>query len=56
MLCDDLEGWDGGRGGTKSQEGRDICILILLADSHCCMEETNTILQSNYPPFKKMSH
>ena len=56
MLCDDLEVWDGGRGGTKAQEGRDICILILTADLHCCMEETNTILQSNYPPIKKMNH
>ena len=29
MLCDDLEGWDGG--GREAQEGGDICIHI--ADS-----------------------
>ena len=42
--CDDLEGWDGGgvEGGSR---GRDICIFM--ADSHCCMEESNTTLKSN---------
>ena len=30
----------GGRG--KDQEGGDICVLV--ADSHCCMPEANTIL------------
>ena len=30
MLCDDLEGWDGG-GGRRDHEGGDICILT--ADS-----------------------
>ena len=39
MLCDDLEGWDGSRGGREVQEGGDMCILM--ADSHCCMAETN---------------
>ena len=49
MLCDNLEGWDGLGGGREVQEGRDICISI--ADS-CCVAETNTALQSNYPPTK----
>ena len=46
VLCDDLEGWDEEIGW---EEG-DICILT--ADSHCCTAETNTPLQSNYPPIK----
>ena len=41
MLCDDLDGWDG-QGEREVQEIGDICILI--ADSHCCTEETNKIL------------
>ena len=36
VLRDDLDGRDGKR------VGGDICILI--ADSHCCTEETNTTL------------
>ena len=39
MLCDDLDGWDGGR---EVQEGGDICIHI--ADSLHCTAETNTTL------------
>ena len=31
VLCDNLEGWDGERGGREVLEGRDICILM--ADS-----------------------
>ena len=42
MLCDDLEGGDGVGGGREVQEGGDICILM--ADSHCCMAETNITL------------
>ena len=42
MLYDDLEGWGGRRGGREVQEGGDICILM--ADSHCCMAETDTTL------------
>ena len=42
MLCDNLEGWDGVGGGREVQEGGDISILV--ADSHCCMAETNTTL------------
>ena len=39
----DLEGWDGGwLGGRKAQKGEDICIHM--ADSHCCMVETNATL------------
>ena len=37
--------------GREAQEGGDICILM--ADSHCCMAETNATLQSNYPPILK---
>ena len=42
VLCDDLEGWDGGWGGREALEGRDRCIHI--ADSLCCTAETSTIL------------
>ena len=46
MLCDDLDGWDGGgggcRGGREAPEGGNICILM--ADSLCCTAETNRIL------------
>ena len=53
-LCDDLDGWDKGWGGTEAQEGGDICIL--LADSHGCTPETNTALQSNYPTIKNLKN
>lgn len=46
MLSDDLEGWDVG-GWEEAQDGGGICIFM--TDSHC-MAETNTMLQSNYPP------
>ena len=42
VLCDNLEGWDGVAGGREGLEGGDICIS--LADSCCCLAETNTIL------------
>ena len=42
VLCDNLEGWDGLEGGRESQEVGDICIPM--ADSYCCMVETNTTL------------
>ena len=42
MLCDDLDGWDKGRGGREVQEGGDICIHV--ADSLHCTAETNTPL------------
>ena len=32
------------------QEGGDICMHM--ADSHCRTAETNTTLESNYPPIK----
>ena len=47
MLCDNLEGWDGGVGRREVQEGGDLCILM--ADSRCCTAET---LSSNYPLIK----
>ena len=37
--------------GREAQEGGDVCILK--ADSWCCTAETNTTLESNYPPIKK---
>ena len=43
-------GWGVG-GGREVGEGGHICISM--ADSCCCMTETNTILQSNYPSIKK---
>ena len=42
MLCDNLQGWDGVRGGGEVQEGGDI--RVPEADSRCCMAEANTIL------------
>ena len=50
MLCDSLDGWDGAGGGREVQEGGDMCILM--ADSHCCMAETNTTMESNYLSIK----
>ena len=50
-LCDNLGRWDGVGGGREVGEGGDICISM--ADPCCCMTETNTILQSNYPLIKK---
>ena len=42
-LCDHLEGWGGvGWGGREVEEGGDICTPV--ADSCCCMAETNTML------------
>ena len=37
--------------GKESPEGGDMCILM--AESHCCMAEANTILYGNYLPIKK---
>ena len=28
MVCDDVEGWNGRRGGREPQEGGDICIIM----------------------------
>ena len=33
-----------GQGGREAQEEGNICIHILIVDSHCCMAETNTTL------------
>ena len=43
VLCDDLKGQDGDKGlsGREVQEGEDLCILM--ADSCCCLAETNTM-------------
>ena len=37
--------------GREAQEGRDV--YILMADSWWCVAETNTTLESNYPPIEK---
>ena len=51
VLCDDLGRGGGGRGvGREALEGSDTCIHI--ADSCSGIAETNTTLQSNYPPIK----
>ena len=42
LLYDNLEGWDEVGSGKEVQEGGNMCILM--ADSHCYMAETNTIL------------
>ena len=42
----------GEMGVGDAQEGVDICILT--ADSHRSLEETNTILQSNYLPINNL--
>ena len=42
MLSDDPRGGMRG-GGREAQEEGDICILM--ADSHCCTAETNTIFK-----------
>ena len=58
MLCDELEGWDGGRGWEGNSRGRGyiyiymyipyiyICIYvyIVMTDSFCFMVESNTTL------------
>ena len=46
MLWDDLEGWDGGEGGTEAPEGGGI------ADSLCCAAETNTTCNTAIPQLK----
>ena len=51
MLYDDLKGWDGVEGGREVQDGGGVSILM--ADSRCCMAETNItfkaiILQLKY--------
>ena len=40
VLCDALEGWDGG--GREGQERR--AMYVHMADSHCCTAETNPTL------------
>ena len=54
MLCDHLEVWDreGGRENTRGRRYGDICIRI--ADSLCYTAATNTPLQSNYTPIRRV--
>ena len=42
LSCDNLEGWDGVDGGREVPEGGDM--YTPMADSCCCLAETNTIL------------
>ena len=51
LLCDDLDGWDGGEWGGEVKERGAICIVT--ANSQSVRTETNTTLQSNYTPIKK---
>ena len=44
MLCDDLEGWDGGVRREGDHEGGDIYIYMHIANSLHCTAETNTTL------------
>ena len=44
MLCDELDGWDGGWGGREAQEKRDIYIYVYIAESLHCTAETNPTL------------
>ena len=49
MFCDNLEGWDGMRGGKEVQEGGDIGTPM--TDSCRCMAETQ---YCNYPSIKNI--
>ena len=48
---DDLEGWDGG--WEEVQKGGDI--YVIMTDSRHYTAKTNTTLESNYAPIKKLS-
>ena len=50
VLGDDLEGWD--RGREEVQKGADI--YVIMTDSRYYTAETNTTLESNYAPIKKI--
>ena len=47
---DDLEVWDGGR--EEVQKGGDI--YVIMTDSRHYTAKTNTTLESNYAPIKKI--
>ena len=53
MVCNDLEGWDGGAASKRVKIYAYECICI--TDSLCCITETKTTLWSNYSPIKKTS-
>ena len=53
VLSDKLEGWNGVGSGKEVQDGGDMCVPV--ADSFSHTAETNTVLQSNYPPIKNKS-
>ena len=42
VFCDNLEKWDAVGGRREVQEGGNMCIPM--ADSCCCIAETNTVL------------
>ena len=50
VLGDDLEGWD--RGREEVQKGADI--YVIMTDSRYYTSETNTTLERNYAPIKKI--
>ena len=49
-MFNNLEGWEGVRGGREVQEEGDLCTPM--ANPCGCMAEINTMLSSNYPPIK----
>ena len=44
VLCDDLEGWDEGKGGRLKREGRYIYMYIYMLHNIYVLAETNTTL------------
>ena len=53
VLCDDLEGWDGGSAGRGAQEGGDIGIHT--ADSLRCTAEKQKYCKATILQLKKTS-
>ena len=53
MLCNDLEGLDGG-GVGMGERFREQRLCIHVADSLHCTAETNKKLYSNYTPIKNL--
>ena len=53
MVCNDLEGWDGGAASKRDKIYAYECVCI--TDSLCCVTETKTTLWSNYSPVKNIA-
>ena len=47
-LCDDLKGWDEVGGAEGTQQGGNICTLMI--DLSCCTARTNTMLVKQFSP------